>query len=129
MYCQNYEISQQGKGKEISIEELAEIMIKQQKKGVDNINLVTPTMYAVQIIEAIKIAKAMGLSIPIIYNTNSYETEETIEMLNGFIDVYLPDLKYYSDELALKYSNINHYFEYATKAIKKMIEQVRISRV
>ena len=129
VYCQNYEISQQGKGKEISIDELAEIMLKQQAKGADNINLVTPTMYAVQIIEAIKIAKNKGLSIPIIYNTNGYETESTINMLKGYIDVYLPDLKYYSNELAKKYSHIDNYFEYATKAIKKMIDQVRVSRV
>lgn len=73
IYCQNYEISQLGKGKEISIKELADIFINQQEKGVNNINLVTPTMYAFQIIEAIKLAKKNGLIIPIIYNTNGYE--------------------------------------------------------
>ncbi len=124
MYCQNYEISQEGKGFEISIEELAKIMLEQQNKGAHNINLVTPTMYAVQIIEAIKIAKGKGLNIPILYNTNGYESVETINMLNGYIDVYMPDLKYYSDDIAKKYSNVDKYFMVTTKAIKKMISQV-----
>lgn len=123
-YCQNYEISQEGKGFEISIEELAKIMLKQQSKGAHNINLVTPTMYAVQIIDAIKIAKGNGLNIPILYNTNGYESVETIKMLNGYIDVYMPDLKYYSDDIAKKYSNVDKYFMVATKAIKEMVSQV-----
>lgn len=123
-YCQNYKISQEGKGFEISIEELAEIMLDQQSKGAHNINLVTPTMYAVQIIAAIKIAKGKGLNIPILYNTNGYESVETIKMLNGYIDVYMPDLKYYSDDIAKKYSNVDKYFMVATKAIKEMISQV-----
>lgn len=124
IYCQNYEISQLGKGKEITTEHLAQIFLNQQAKGVNNINLVTPTMYVYQIIEAIKIAKKNGLHIPIIYNTNGYETVETIQKLEGYIDIYLPDLKYYSDELARKYSGISHYFENATKAIQSMYEQV-----
>lgn len=124
MFCQNYEISQQGKGKEISIEELANIMIHQQENGAENINLVTPTMYAYHIIEAIKIARKNGLNIPIIYNSNGYESIETLRKLEGYIDVYLPDLKYYSDEIAIKYSKAPHYFEIATKAIKEMIRQV-----
>ena len=124
IYCQNYEISQLEKGKEVTIEELAKIMIKQQEKGVNNINLVTPTMYAYQIIEAIKIARNNGLHIPIVYNTNGYENIETIRALNGYIDIYLPDLKYYSNELAKKYSGINNYFELATNAIKEMVKQV-----
>lgn len=123
-YCQNYEISQMGKGKEIEIEELSEIFLNQQEKGANNINLVTPTSYAYHIIEALDIAKKKGLHIPIIYNTNGYENVETIELLNGYIDVYLPDLKYYSNELAKKYSGIDNYFECATKAIMKMYEQV-----
>ena len=122
IFCQNYEISQLGKGYEVSINELADIFIKQQNDGAHNINLVTPTTYVYQIIEAIKIAKENGLNIPIIYNTNSYENEETIEQLRGYIDVFLPDLKYYSNDLGKKYSRVNNYFEYATKAIKKMYE-------
>lgn len=124
IYCQNYEISQQGKGKIISIEHLAEIFVNQQKKNVNNINLVTPTMYVPQIIEAIKIAKSNGLNIPIIYNSNGYENVETIKMLEGYIDIYLPDLKYYSNKISKKYSNIDNYFEIAINAIKEMQKQV-----
>ena len=124
IYCQNYEISQLGKGREITIEELANIFLKQQEKGANNINLVTPTSYVYQIIEAIQIARNKGLNIPIIYNTNGYENEETIELLNGYIDVYLPDLKYYDNNLGKKYSGIDNYFSIATKAILKMYEQV-----
>ena len=122
-FCQNYEISQQGLGKEISIERLAEIFIEQQLRGADNINLVSPTSYAVQIIEAIKIAKNNGLKIPIIYNTNGYENVETLKLLEGYIDVYLPDLKYAENDLAKKYSKIENYFEIATSAIKEMYRQ------
>ena len=124
IYCQNYEISQQGKGREITIEELANIMLKQQEKGVENINLVTPTSYALHIIEAIKIAKRQGLKIPIVYNTNGYESVETLKLLEGYIDIYLPDLKYYYDELGKNYSNVENYFEIATNAIKEMYRQV-----
>ena len=114
IYCQNYEISSLGKGKEISVSHLAEIFLNQQEQGAHNINLVTPTMYVYQIIEAIKIAKSNGLNIPIIYNTNGYENVETIKLLDGYIDVYLPDLKYYTNELSKKYSNVDNYFEIAT---------------
>ena len=124
IYCQNYEISQEGRGKEISIEELAEIFIEQQNRNVENINLVTPTSYVLQIIEAIKIAKSNGLKIPIVYNTNGYERVETLKLLKGYIDIYLPDLKYYEDKIGKKYSKIDNYFEIATKAIQEMYRQV-----
>ena len=124
IYCQNYEISQQGLGKEISIERLAEIFIMQQEKGVENINLVTPTSYVPQIIEAIKIAKEKGLKIPIVFNTNGYECVETLKLLEGYIDIYLPDLKYFYNELGKKYSKVENYFEIATRAIKEMYRQV-----
>ena len=124
VFCQNHEISQEGKGVEVSTERLAEIFIEQQDRGVNNINLVTPTMYVYQIIEAIKKARNEGLNIPIIYNSNGYENVETIKMLKGYIDVYLPDLKYYNDILAVKYSKAPKYFEIATEAIKEMINQV-----
>ena len=123
-FCQNYEISQEGKGVEITVKELANIFIKQQEKKAHNINLVTPTMYVYQIIEAIKIAKKNGLNIPIIYNSNGYENVETIKNLKGYIDVYLPDLKYYDNELAFKFSGIKNYFEFASKAILEMYKQV-----
>lgn len=124
IYCQNYEISQDGKGLEITTERLAEIFIEQQERGVNNINLVTPTMYVYQIIDAIKIAKKQGLIIPVVYNTNGYENVETIKMLDGLIDIYLPDLKYFSDNIAIKYSNAPNYFERATASIKEMYKQV-----
>ena len=124
IYCQNYEISQQGKGKEITIEELANVMIKQQERNVQNINLVTPTSYALHIVEAIKIARKKGLEIPIVYNTNGYESVETLKLLEGYVDIYLPDLKYYYDDLAKKYSKVDNYFDVATNAIKEMYRQV-----
>lgn len=124
IYCQNYEISQQGVGKEKTIEELANIFLKQQERNVQNVNLVTPTSYVPQIIEAIKIAKKQGFNLPIVYNTNGYENIETIKMLNGYIDIYLPDLKYYYNELGEKYSKIKKYFNIATEAIKEMYNQV-----
>ncbi len=124
VFCQNYKISQQGLGREISIEELSEIFIDEQNKNAENINLVTPTMYVYHIIEAIKIAKNKGLKIPIVYNSNGYENVETIKKLDGYIDIYLPDLKYYDDDLAFKYSGVKNYFENATSAIKEMYNQV-----
>ncbi len=124
VFCQNYEISQNGLGKEITIKELASIFLKLQSENVNNINLVTPTSYVPQIIEAIKIAKDNGLNIPIVYNTNSYENIETLKLLEGYIDIYLPDLKYSENELGEKYSNVKNYFEVATTAIKEMYRQV-----
>ena len=124
VFCQNYEISQLGGGKEITIEELANVMIKQQERNVQNINLVTPTSYALHIVEAIKIARKKGLEIPIVYNTNGYESVETLKLLEGYVDIYLPDLKYYYDDLAKKYSKVDNYFESATKAIQEMYRQV-----
>ena len=123
VFCQNYEISQQGNGKEITIEELAEIFIKQQEKDVENINLVTPTSYVPQIIEAIKIARNNGLKLPIVYNTNGYEKVETLEMLEGYVDIYLPDFKYSDNKLAKRLSKVDNYFEIATRALKEMYRQ------
>lgn len=124
VYCQNYEISQEGKGKEITIEELADIFLKQQERDVENINLVTPTSYVPQIIEAIKSARKRGLKLPIVYNTNGYEKVETLRQLEGYVDIYLPDLKYAENEIGKKFSKIDNYFETATQAIKEMERQV-----
>ncbi len=129
IYCQNYEISQLGQGKDITIEELADIFLFQQNKGVENINLVTPTSYVLQIIEAIKIAKRKGLFLPILYNTNAYEKVETLKLLEGYIDIYLPDLKYAEDNLGIQYSKVKDYFSIATKAIQEMIRQVGIPKL
>ena len=123
VFCQNYEISQQGKGKEITIEELAEIFIKQQEKDVENINLVTPTSYVPQIIEAIKIARNKGLKLPIVYNTNGYEKVETLKMLEGYVDIYLPDFKYSDNKLAKRLSKVDNYFQIATQALTEMYRQ------
>lgn len=125
-FCQNYKISAEGKGKEITIEELADTFLNLQEQGANNINLVTPTIYAYQIIEALKIAKVRGLKIPIVYNSNGYESVETLKSLEGYIDVYLPDLKYYYDDIALEYSGVRNYFKHATEAIKEMYRQVGI---
>ena len=103
VFCQNYKISHQGFGAEITIERLAEIFLELQDKGANNINLVTPTHFVPQIIEALKVAKKNGLNLPIVYNTNSLDTLETIKSLNGYIDIYLPDFKYFDDKYALKY--------------------------
>ena len=124
VFCQNAEISHDNFGKEISDKRLAEIFLELQEKGVHNINLVSPTPYVHNIIHALNIAKSSGLNIPIVYNTNSYENVETLKLLNGYVDVYLPDLKYFYDESAIKYSKAPHYFENATNAIKEMINQV-----
>lgn len=122
VFCQNHKISQEDCGVEYDIEDLAKIFLEQQNRGAVNIDLVTPTHYVPQIIEALKIAKLKGLNIPVVYNTNAYENVETIEMLRGYVDVFLPDLKYFSDELAIQYSSAPNYFEVATAAISKMFE-------
>ena len=123
VFCQNHDISQGGKGIDVTVERLAEIMLEQQERGANNINLVTPTMYVEQIIKAIDIAKYGGLNIPIVYNTNGYEEVETIKKLNGYIDIYLPDFKYFTNELAIKYSKAPNYFEKVTSALLEMQSQ------
>ena len=123
IFCQNHDISQGGKGIDVTVERLAEIMLEQQERGANNINLVTPTMYVEQIIKAIDIAKKGGLNIPIVYNTNGYEEVETIKKLNGYIDIYLPDCKYFTNELAIKYSKAPNYFEKVTSALLEMQSQ------
>ena len=124
VFCQNYEISNLGKGRKISVEELSDIFIVQQENGAENINLVSPTIYVDKIIEAIKLAKNKGLKLPIIYNSNGYEKIETLNSLEGLIDVYLPDFKYGRNDIGFKYSGIKNYFEIASKAIKEMENQV-----
>lgn len=124
VYCQNYKISKEGKGKEISRKELADIFLNLQEEGACNINLVTPTIYALHIKEALILAKKNGLNIPVIYNSSGYENVDTIKELDGLIDVYLPDFKYCSNELGLKYSGVNKYFDFASSAILEMYRQV-----
>ena len=124
IFCQNYYISTEGNGREVTTEEFANMCLELQDRGATNINLVTPTHYVPLIIDGLKIAKEKGLTIPIVYNTSSYENVSTIKLLEGLIDIYLPDLKYYSDEYAIKYSKVKDYFKYASLAIKEMYNQV-----
>lgn len=124
VYCQNYDISTKNYGKEISVNRLCDIMLELQQQGAHNINLVTPTHYVPQIIEAIKKAKEQNLIIPIVYNTSGYEKQETIKLLDGYIDIYLTDMKYYGDEYSLKYSNAKNYFTFAKESLNEMYSQV-----
>lgn len=124
VFCQNHEISQENKGKPISIERLSEIFLELQEKGAHNINLVTPTHYVPQIIEALTIAKSNGLNLPIVYNTNGYDSLETIKSLKGYIDIYLPDYKYFNEKYAIKYSKAPNYSNNLKELIKEMVLQV-----
>ncbi len=124
VFCQNYEISHYEKGREVTSEELGEIFIHQQAQGAATLDLVTPTHYVPQIIQALAYAKKRGFSLPVVYNSSGYESVSTIELLGGLVDVYLPDLKYYSSELSRAYSQAQDYFPVAAKAIKAMVQQV-----
>ena len=123
IFCQNYKISSENIGKEISVERLKEICLELQNMGANNINLVTGTHFLPLIKEALTLAKKEGLTIPIVYNTSSYENVESLKEMEGLIDIYLPDLKYYDNKLAENFSLANNYFEIATNAIKEMVRQ------
>ena len=122
-YCQNKEISTDGFGKEVSIERLSEMMLELEEKHANNINLVTPTHYVPSIIEAIKLARTKGLSIPIVYNTSGYESVETLKLLDGYIDIYLTDFKYFDNKLGKDLSKCFNYFEVVSKALDEMYRQ------
>jgi putative pyruvate formate lyase activating enzyme len=124
VYCQNYEISQLRVGGEISFERLAEMMIELQNLGCHNINFVTPTPQVPAILKSLEIAIEKGLKIPLVYNTSSYDSLEVLKLLDGIIDIYLPDARYSDDKIALKYSNTPNYFEIMKAAIKEMHRQV-----
>ena len=121
-YCQNYRISSQGFGKEISIKRLAEICLELQDQGAHNLNLVTATQYLDQVLPALDLVKDQ-LHIPVVYNSGGYERVEVIRALKGYVDIFLPDLKYFSHDLARKYSWAADYFAVASAAIKDMIDQ------
>lgn len=121
-FCQNYKISAESFGAEITAERLAEIFLELRDKGAHNINLVTPTHFVPQIISALDIAKPR-LSIPVVYNCGGYESAETLKMLEGYIDIYLPDFKYGDNEIAQKYSAAPNYFQVCTAAIEEMLRQ------
>lgn len=124
VYCQNYEISQLRLGEEISFAALSGIMLKLQKLGCHNINLVTPSCQVPQILKSLSMAVSKGLKIPFVYNTSSYDSVATLKLLDGIVDIYLPDAKYSDDKIALKYSKAANYFEIMRKAIKEMHRQV-----
>lgn len=125
VYCQNHNIANGVVGKIISIERLSDIFLELQDKMANNVNLVTPSHYVPQIIEAIGLGREKSLHIPIVYNTSSYEKTETLKLLEGYVDIYLPDLKYMDPKPALRYSRCEDYFPYATEAIKEMVRQVK----
>lgn len=124
VFCQNRDIAIGNKGINVSIGQLAELFLVLQDNGATNINLVTPTHYILQIVEAINMAKNQGLKLPIVYNTSGYEKVENIKRLDGLIDIYLPDFKYKDNTIALKYSNVVDYFSVADKALQEMCKQI-----
>ncbi len=123
VYCQNYDLSRSRTGKEITVERLAEIFLELQEKGALNINLVTPTHFIPQIIDALTLAKKQGLILPIVYNTSGYERVESLKMLDGLVDIYLPDFKYWDGTTAKKYSFAPDYPEVAKEAVAEMVRQ------
>lgn len=123
IFCQNYHIALGEAGREISTTHLAEIFLSLQEQGANNINLVTPTHFVPQILLALQSAKAQGLTIPIVYNSSGYESTETLRLLKGYVDIYLPDFKYMDSALSLKYSHAQDYFEKAKEALAEMVRQ------
>ena len=123
IFCQNREIAIGKDGKEISVEKLGEIFLNLEKQGAANINLVTGAHYVPQIREALRIAKEKGLSVPVVYNSSGYEKVETLKLLEGYVDVYLPDFKYMEASLAEAFSNAPDYPERAKEAVEEMVRQ------
>jgi len=124
VYCQNYPISQLGNGNKVNLSELAKIMLALQKRKCHNINLVTPTHFVPQILKSLKSAIKMGLHVPIVYNTSGYDSVNTLKLLDGVVDIYLPDARYADNEIAREYSSAPNYFEIMKKALKEMHRQV-----
>jgi len=128
-YCQNYEFSQQDEGKEVDFAELADFMLQLQGMDCHNINLVTPTHVMPQILKAIHLAIPKGLKIPIVYNTGGYELPEIIKLLNGIVDIYLPDMRYADNEMAIRYSSAPDYPKFNQSALKEMHQQAGVARI
>ncbi|UCH11037.1 MAG: radical SAM protein [Fidelibacterota bacterium] len=129
VFCQNWEISQLGRGVESDIDELADMMLRLQRIGCHNINLVTPTHYSAHILKAIDIAAGSGLRLPIVYNTSSWERLEIIQLLDGIVDIYLPDFKYWNGDMSAKYSSgAERYPEIAREVILEMHRQVGVAK-
>ena len=123
VFCQNFQIARAEQGKEITVERLSEIFLELQRQNANNINLVTATHYVPQVVEALKLAKREGLYIPVVYNCGGYETVETLKMLEGLVDIYLPDFKYVDTDRAKRYSHAENYPEIAKKALAEMVRQ------
>jgi len=129
VYCQNYEFSQLGQGREVDFEELAKIMLELQEMHCHNINLVTPTHVLPQILKALELAIPKGLKIPIVYNTGGYELADIIKLLEGIVDIYLPDMRYADADMAVKYSAAADYQKYNQPAVKEMQRQVGVAKM
>jgi putative pyruvate formate lyase activating enzyme len=124
VFCQNYQISQLGMGRCISLEECTNMMLQLQKSGCHNINFVTPTPWVPQIVKALASAREQGLHIPVVYNCGGYESVETLRLLDGIVDIYMPDMKYADDSYAEKYSGVKNYWSVVTRALEEMHDQV-----
>ncbi len=124
VFCQNRKIALGSRGRELTTAQLSELFFVLQDKGACNINLVTPTHFTPQIAEAVRRSRSEGLRIPVVYNTSGYEQVETLQKLEGLVDIYLPDLKYFSSELSARYSNAPDYFDRASLAVAEMVRQV-----
>jgi putative pyruvate formate lyase activating enzyme len=123
-YCQNYDISQLGHGREVEPEELAEMMLSLQAQGCHNVNLVSPTHVVPQILAAVLIAAHAGLRLPLVYNTGGYDSLSALKLLDGIVDIYMPDMKYADEQVARKYSKVENYPAINQAAVKEMHRQV-----
>lgn len=128
-YCQNYQISQEYIGTPYTAPELSRSMLKLQEEGVHNINLVSPSIWIPQIIEALSLARQSGLNIPIVFNSGGYDDPDMIKMLDGIIDIYMPDIRYSSNAMAQKYSHVKNYVEYNRAAVMEMYRQAGILKL
>jgi putative pyruvate formate lyase activating enzyme len=123
VYCQNFEVSHLAQGVEVSTERAAQIMLELQRKGANNINFVTPTHYAPQIVKALRVAAERGLELPVVWNCGGYENADVVKLLEGIIDIYMPDMKYSDTEPSKKYSDAPDYFERSCEALSEMHRQ------
>ena len=124
LFCQNYPISQLGVGNVVTVERLAEMMVELQQRGAHNVNLVTPTHFVPQILAALSLAVEMGLRLPLVYNSSGYESVEVLRLLDGVVDVWLPDAKYATDDVARRLSGFSRYVEHNRAALREMYRQV-----
>ncbi|MCX5703894.1 MAG: radical SAM protein, partial [Candidatus Omnitrophica bacterium] len=129
VYCQNYEFSQLGQGREVDFAQIAQFMLELQSLGCHNINFVTPTHVMPQILKALTLAIPKGLKIPLVYNTGGYELPQIIKLLSGIVDIYLADMRYADSKVALEYSNAPDYPKYNQAAVKEMQRQVGVAKI